>query len=135
MGEEENRKVIEQAQKSMEAGDYRGLEDLMHEDVVQEWPQSGERIRGKQNIKAINDAYPGMPDAKLRRITLGGDVVVAEMVLDYGGKTVHGCTILEMKDGKVVKETDYFADPFEAPEWRKQWVEKMEPAQAGSSKN
>ncbi len=135
MGEEETRKVVEKARQAMESGDYRGLEDLMHEDVVQEWPQSGERIRGKKNVKAINDAYPGMPDAKLRRVTIGGDLVVAEMLLNYGGKTVHGATILEFKDGKVVKQTDYFADPFEAPEWRKQWVEKMEPAGTSTAKN
>src|SRR5438309_9881301 len=118
MGEEENRKVIEKAQKSMEAGDYRGLEDLMHEDVVQEWPQSGERIRGKQNIKAINDAYPGMPDAKLRRITLGGDVVVAEMLLNYGGKTVHGCSIIEMKDGRAARRTNHLPTTSRDPNGR-----------------
>lgn len=133
MGEEENRKAIERGWgQAAEAGDMRQLEDLLHEDAVQEWPQSGERIRGKKNIKAINDNYPGMPAAKLRRISVGGDLVVAELFLNYGGRAVNLCSILEMKDGKVIKQTDYFGDAFEAPEWRKQWVEKMEPAETAS---
>ena len=132
MGEEENRQAVERAWKATESGDALQLADLLHEDAVQEWPQSGERIRGKKNITAINDNYPGMPTAKMRRVSTAGDLVVAELLLDYGGKPVHLCSILEMKDGKVIKQTDYFADPFEAPEWRKQWVEKMEPMETAS---
>jgi SnoaL-like protein len=129
MGDEENRQVIGDVAKSLEAGDLEGLkrayDQYAADDYVQEWPQSGERIRGKANAMAINDNYPGFPTISIRDIFGSGDVWVAQVTLDYGQGPVHGVTIFEFKDGKIAKEIDYFADPFEAPEWRAQWVEKM----------
>lgn len=111
--------------------------EMQAEDAVQEWPQSGERIRGRDNIKAINDNYPAStgtsPTVSLRRILQPGKAWVIESVIDYGdGVPVSFVAIVETNDeGKVSRETDYFASPFEAPEWRKQWVEQMEPMKVG----
>jgi hypothetical protein len=33
--------------------------------------------------------------------------------------------IMEFRNGKVVRETQYFADPFAAPLWRSQWVQRI----------
>jgi hypothetical protein len=106
------------------------------EDMVQEWPQSGERIRGRDNIAAVNENYPAgsgtNPKASLRRIVEPGQAWVIESVIDYGdGVPVSAVSIIETKDGKIVRQTDYFANPFEAPAWRSQWVEKMEPVSVG----
>ena len=133
MGEQENRQTIERLRESFATGDMKRLYEYYHEDCVQEWPQSGERIRGKATILAIEENYPGTPRGELKSATVVGDLGVAHAVLDYGdGKPVYMCAVVEFKDGKVMKETDYFAYPFEAPEWRAQWVEKMEPARVGS---
>jgi hypothetical protein len=111
----------------------RAQYEVSAEDVVQEWPQSGERIRGRENIRAINENYPAgpggaQPHMTLRRILEPGKAWVLESTIDYGdGVPVSAVSIIESRDGKIVKETDYFANPFEAPEWRKQWVESMEP--------
>ena len=108
--------------------------DMAADDVVQEWPQSGERIRGRANIKAINDNYPAGPGGqgpkmKVRRVLEPGEAWIVEGTIDYGdGVPVSAVSILELRDGKVTRETDYFANPFEAPEWRRKWVEQMEPA-------
>jgi hypothetical protein len=69
----------------------------------------------------------------LRRIVKPGQAWVAEGTIDYGdGTPVSIVAILETDaDGKITRETDYFANPFEAPEWRRQWVEQMEPAPVG----
>ena len=126
MSEQDNRQTVEQMYRLMEKQDWNGLQEYFDQDFVQEWPQSGERIRGFANSMEINQAYPGYPNMKTRRITASGDLVTAEVTLTYPeAGTYHGVSIFEFRDGKIVRETDYFAQPFEAPEWRSKWVEKM----------
>ena len=126
MAEEENRQVVEQLYQLMGKQDWDAARNYFHPDYVQEWPQSGERIRGMENALAINQNYPDFPNMNTRRVTASGDVVTAELTLRYPqGGTFYGVSIFEFEDGKIVKETDYFAQPFEAPDWRSKWVEKM----------
>ena len=125
MGEQENRQVVERLWQDVTQGNLDVMDEVLHEEYVQEWPQSGERIVGKENSKAINENYPGAPSMTPKRVVAGGDLVVSEVTLDYGQGPVHAVSIFELRDGKIVKETDYFADPFEAPEWRAQWVQRM----------
>ena len=83
---------------------------------------------------AVNEHYEGAtgatPKMTLRRLTKPGQTWIAEGTIDYGdGIPVSLVSILEAgPDGKIVRETDYFANPFDPPEWRRQWVEQMEPA-------
>ena len=111
----------------------RKTAEMASEDMVQEWPQSGERIRGLSNITAVNESYEGAtgtaPRMTLRRIVRPGEAWIAEATIDYGdGTPISIVSILEMNgEGKITRATDYFANPFEAPEWRRKWVEQMEP--------
>jgi limonene-1,2-epoxide hydrolase len=125
MGEQENRALVERVWNSTTSDFTTVLDEVLADDCVEEWPQSGERIRGKANILAINRNYPGLPTSTVRKITASGPIVVSEVDLDYGGKPYHAVSIFEIADGKIVHETDYFAEPFEAPQWRAQWVERM----------
>jgi hypothetical protein len=119
-----------------ESGDIQKMSqaqnEMAAENIVQEWPQSGERIRGKKNIAAVNSNYQGStgtsPKMKLRRILKPGEAWVIEGTIDYGdGTPVSSVSIIETgADGKVIRMTDYFANPFEAPAWRSKWVERME---------
>ena len=114
----------------------RQIPGLASEDMVQEWPQSGERISGRDKIIAVNENYEGAtgtaPKMTLRRIVRPGQAWIAEGTIDYGdGTPISLVSILETNaEGKIIRETDYFANPFEAPEWRKKWVERMEPVGA-----
>ena len=100
--------------------------ELRHEDVVIDMPQSGERIPGRDNLKAMQDAYPvPPPQATVRRIVGGGDVWVVEARSDYSGRIYYVAVIFEFREGKIIRETRYYADPFEAPAWRAQWVEPI----------
>lgn len=99
--------------------------EIRHEDVVIDMPQSGERIRGRDNMKAMQDAYPGPPQVTVRRIVGSGDVWVVELRSDYSGRIYHVVNIIEFREGKIIRETRYYADPFEAPAWRAQWVEPI----------
>jgi hypothetical protein len=106
--------------------------EMAAEDVINEYPQSGERFRGRDNIAAMNQGYSGStgttPKATLRRILKPGEAWVIESTIDYGdGTPVSAISIIETgPDGKVVRETDYFANPFEAPAWRSQYAERKE---------
>jgi len=125
MSEPDNRRIVEQFWAAVNAKDWDAHDRLVDDDYVQEWPQSGERIRGKANSRAIKDNYPTGRTPTLRRITGAADVWIIETTIDYGSEVAQGIHVLELKQGKVRRETDYFSQPFEAPAWRAQWVERM----------
>ena len=129
MSHHDNRQKLEQMVTAMLAGDLEATTGFMADDAVVEWPQSGERIVGREACLVVYKNYPGgSPTYTLRRIAGEGDHFTIESVADYGGHRVYVTNIVEFRDGKVVKQTDYFADPFDAPAWRSQWVERMEMA-------
>lgn len=103
---------------------------VRHEDFVMEMPQSGERIRGRERMREFQGAYPPAPPSmRLRRLVVRERLWVAEVVSDYGEQSFHYVSIVELKDGKVWRDTRYYyyAEAFEVPEWRSRWVEWVEP--------
>lgn len=119
--------LIEQHFADLLAGDEVAVQALIRDDFVQEWPQSGERVRGKEACLAIARNYPGgPPQMQLGRISGEGDHWVVEATARYSdGVDYHVVAILELRDGKVERETDYFGPAYPAPEWRKRWVEPL----------
>jgi hypothetical protein len=102
--------------------------ELRHEDYAMEMPQSGERIRGRGKMREFQEAYPTPPTIQLRRVLVREGLWVAEGVNDYGdGQVFTVVVIIELRDGKMWRDTRYYAEPFEAPQWRAQWVERMKP--------
>jgi hypothetical protein len=105
---------------------------MRHQDYTMEIPQSGERIRGREKMREFQArefqaAYPNPPTMQLRRVLVRDGLWVIEWVNDYGsGRVYDVVAIVELRDGKIFRETRYYAEPFEAPEWRAQWVERME---------
>ena len=100
---------------------------LRHQDYVMEMPQSGESIRGRENMRSFQEAYPAPPTIQLRRVLVRDGLWVVEGINDYGGGQVFDVVLLiELRDGKMWRDRRYYAEPFEAPEWRAQWVERME---------
>jgi hypothetical protein len=98
------------------------------EDYVMEMPQSGEAIRGRENMRRFQEAYPGgAPSMRLLRVLVREGLWVVEAVYERGGGQVFDVAmILELKDGKIWRDRRYYAEPFDAPEWRAQWVERVE---------
>ena len=104
-------------------------EDLIrHEEYTMEWPQSGERLRGRQKMKAFTESNAGLrPPRWPRRVLVREGLWVVEGSVDYGGgRDLDFVLILELRDGKIFKETRYYAEPFEAKEERAEWFERME---------
>ncbi|MBA2534526.1 MAG: nuclear transport factor 2 family protein [Rubrobacter sp.] len=102
--------------------------EVRHQDFVMEIPQSGERVRGRERMREFQAAFgQSAPAMRLRRLLVSGGLWVAEVVSDYGdGRVFHYVSMVELRDGKMWRDTRYYAEPFEAPEWRTQWVERME---------
>lgn len=109
-----------------DAGDLETEHRIYHEGAVLEYPQSGERTRGRRNIQNQRAGQPSNKRFAVRRILGGGDLWITEFILTYDGKPSYTVSIMEFRDGKVARETQYFADPFPAPAWRAQWVELMD---------
>lgn len=98
--------------------------ELYHDDVVLEFPQSGEWFRGKANQQGWRERFPAKLDFQPREIRGGGDLWIAEGVVTYdGANSVHFVKVIEFKGDKVQRESLYFAEPFPAPEWRRPWIE------------
>ena len=109
------------------AGDINAEHDIYDDDVICDYPQSGERIFGRNNLQALRGHHPGKPSGfRVRRILGKGDVWITEYIINYQKKPAYTVSIMEFREGKVTHETQYFADPFEAPAWRSQWVEPID---------
>lgn len=118
------RTAIELHWAASAAGDQDAEHAIYHDDAVCEYPQSGEVIHGRHNLQALRSHHPGKPSGfTVRRITGEGSLWVTEYRIDYGEQRVHTVSIMLFRDGKVARETQYFADPFEAPSWRARWVD------------
>ena len=109
-----------------DANDFETEHQIYRDDAVLEYPQSGERIRGRRNIQASRFAQPNAKRFKVRRIVGAGDVWITEFILAYDGRPSYSVSVMEFVDGKVARETQYFADAFEPGPSRAQWVERME---------
>ncbi len=108
-----------------EANDFEAEHQLYREDAVLEYPQSGERIRGRRNIQASRAAQPNRKHFTVRRIIGTGALWVTEYVLTYDERPSYTVSIMEFRDGKVARETQYFGDPFAPGPSRAQWVEPV----------
>jgi hypothetical protein len=134
----DTREMAAAFEKALQSGDFAGVQMLAQEystdDFVQEWPQSGERLTKEASLR-IGESYEEKtgtsPKFTYKRMLGSDDVFVIEGTIDYGdGVPVSYVGIGELRDGKVAKMTEYFANPFEAPAWRADFVEKMEPVGA-----
>jgi len=124
MEEENIRGAIDRHWAASAAGDQVAEHEIYHEDVVCEYPQSGEVIRGRSNLQSIRSHHPGKPSGfSVRRIVGKANLWITEYVIMYDDKRAYTVSIMEFRDEKVSHETQYFADPFQAPAWRAQWVE------------
>ena len=125
MDEKEIRAALDRHWAASDANDFDVEHDIYREDALLEYPQSGERIRGRRNIQASRVAQPNAKRFTVSRIVGAGDLWVTEFILSYDGRPSYTVSIMEFRDGKVARETQYFADAFEPGPSRAQWVERM----------
>jgi hypothetical protein len=120
------RAALDQHWAASDANDFETEHLIYHEDAVLEYPQSGERTRGRSNIQGQRASQPSNKRFSIRRIIGSGELWVTEFILTYDGKPSYTVSIMEFKGDKVARETQYFADPFPAPAFRAKWVERID---------
>lgn len=125
MDDREIRTALDRHWAASDAGDFETEHEIYREDAVLDYPQSGERIRGRRNIQSSRAAQPNRKRFSVRRITGTDDLWVTEYVLTYDERPSFTVSIMEFLDGKVARETQYFSDPFEPGPSRAQWVERI----------
>ncbi|MGC2821183.1 MAG: nuclear transport factor 2 family protein [Candidatus Sulfotelmatobacter sp.] len=124
--DQEIRAALDQHWAASDANDFETEHFIYHEDAVLDYPQSGERTRGRRNIQGQRASQPSNKRFTVRRIIGSGDLWVTELILTYDGKPTYTVSIMEFRGDKVAHETQYFTDPFPAPAFRAQWVERMD---------
>jgi ketosteroid isomerase-like protein len=124
--DQEIRRALDQHWAASDASDFETEHLIYREDAVLDYPQSGERTRGRRNIQGQRASQPNKKRFTIRRIIGSGDLWVTEYILTYDGKPSYTVSIMEFTGDKVARETQYFADPFVAPASRAQWVERMD---------
>src|ERR1700723_812754 len=124
--DEEIRAALDQHWAASDANDFETEHLIYLEDAVLEYPQSGERTRGRSNIRNQRASQPSNKRFSIRRIIGSGELWVTEFILTYDGKPSYTVSIMEFKGDKVSRETQYFADPLVAPAFRAKWVERMD---------
>ena len=150
MPEQSARAVVEAFVRALEAKDFPAQGELVTDDFVDEMPQSGERIRGRDNARAIAESYPGgvgtmepaaskvigaddrwvmSPTFSLLRIEGSGDTFTCTGTIRYPGtgEVWHMVAVAKVRDGRIARPTTYYAPKFEAPAWRAPFVERFEP--------
>ena len=117
MSEQENRDILEGYLQALGQLDLDTIDNLLHEDYVEEYLQSGERIRSKQNSRVVAENYPGgLPNMIDYSLKVSGELGIGEMLFEYDGNRAHICDIRELQDGKIKRTRAYFGEPFEAPQ-------------------
>jgi hypothetical protein len=105
---------IQEHWEASESGDIVTEHAIYAVDAILDYPQSGERFTGRSTIQAQRGGHPAERHFTIRRILGGGDLWVSECVITYDGVPTFSLSVMELADGLVTHETQYFADPFEA---------------------
>lgn len=126
MRDQNIRSALDKHWAASDVNDFDTEHSIYHEDAVLEYPQSGERIHGRCNIQLTRTKHQSTKRFVVRRIIGRGDLWVTEYILTYDGKPSYTVSIMEFGGEKVVRETQYFADPFEPATWRAQWVARTD---------
>lgn len=119
--------LVLQFWNAMGENDFFAASQLLHDDYILEWPQSRERIRGRDNFARLNTAYPsdGKWTFSIIEIVREGGIVVTDVLVSDGTRNDRAITFSTIRDGRIWKQVEYWPESFEAPAWRAEWVERF----------
>jgi hypothetical protein len=125
MSDDDIRSALHQHWAASDANEFAAEHAIYRADAVLEYPQSGERIRGRDHIQASRAAQPNDKRFAVSRILGGGNLWISELVLRYDAEPYYVVSIMEFDAGEVVRETQYFGEPFAPGPSRAKWVEPI----------
>jgi hypothetical protein len=126
MRDEDVRLVLQRHWAASDIDDFAAEHAIYADAAVLEYPQSRERIRGRRNIQASRAAQPDKKRFSVQRIIGASGLWVSELLVTYGDRPFRVVSIMEFEGDQVVRETQYFADPFEPGATRAEWTERMD---------
>jgi hypothetical protein len=132
--EQDIRAALMEHWAASDANDFSTEHQIYCDDAVLDYPQSGERIRGRVNIQASRTQQPSKKRFEVRRILGSGSLWVTEYIIYYDEKPFYTVSIMEFRDGKVAHETQYFGEPFAPSASRSRFVEQIGPPSAHAEK-
>ena len=118
-------RLIEQHWQASQDGDGDAEHDIYDPTAILDYPQSGERFRGRATIQAQRGSHPAKRQFAVRRIGGHADLWISECIITYDGVPTYSVSIMEFENEHVVHETQYFADPFTAAPGRAHLAERM----------
>jgi ketosteroid isomerase-like protein len=120
--------MVKEFYRRMNTNDFHSAGQLFSDDYILEWPQSKERIRGRDNFAAVNHEYPayGRWVFTVNRIVGNETEAVSDVSITDGTQAARAITFTTVREGKIVKQVEYWPDNYEAPENRRHLVEVME---------
>lgn len=145
-----NRATLERFNEIITTRDYDALDEVLTSDFVEEIPQSGERVRGIPDFRKTIEEMPGIASAPIRiqrdpyvstegshyvmtptfnvvKVEDSADEMTSYVKARYpDGSDWYVVTFTTFRDGKICKDIHFFAPLFEAPVWRRQWVQQMD---------
>ncbi|PAY10151.1 hypothetical protein CK489_06315 [Bradyrhizobium sp. UFLA03-84] len=125
MDDQAVRAALQRHWEASDASDFEREHDIYRDDAVLDYPQSGERIRGRRNIQQSRTVQPNKKRFAIQRMIGGGDLWITEYILTYDDSPSYVVSIMEFRDGLVAHETQYFAEPFDRSPSRAHLVERV----------
>jgi hypothetical protein len=126
MDDADVRNALETHWAASDANEFDTEHEIYRANAILEYPQSGERIRGRDSIQASRAAQPNAKRFIVRRMLGGGNLWISELVLTYDGQPFYVVSVMEFEDGEVVRETQYFGEAFDPGPSRAQWAERID---------
>lgn len=146
MSASDSRATFERFLAAVNSREADTLDDLLHPDFQDQYPQSGEVTRGAESLKSIVRNYPGgyedlgrkrivgaedrwvvTPMFTVLRVEGSGNVFTGLQRARYpDGSEWYVVVIGEIKDEKVWRVQTLWAPTFDPPAWRAPWVEAGE---------
>lgn len=112
----------------MKTNDFRSVGSLLSDDFVLDWPQSNERIRGRDNFAAMNEEYPahGLWQFTINSIVGNDSEAVSDVSVTDGVQNARAISFFSVQDEKIVRLVEFWPEPFPARDDRKHLVEKID---------
>jgi len=127
MDEAASRRIVERFWRAMNSNDWQVAGLLLHDDFVLDWPQSGERIRGRENFAAVNGNYPAAGPWRftVNRVVGDEEGAASDVAVTDGAVEARVVSFFAMRDGLIWRVTEFWPEPFAAAGWRAAWVEQV----------
>jgi ketosteroid isomerase-like protein len=125
---DDTRRLVEHFWQMMNTNDWEAVGTLLHDEFVLDWPQSGERIRGRTNFAAVNANYPAAGPWRftVHQLIADEQAAASEVLVSAPSISTPVASFFEVRGGMIWHMREYWPDPFEAAAWRTAWVERME---------